>query len=183
MVRHSAQLLWPWPSRCVCKTGDMEHPKRIGDRSTLAVMLALHDAGFDLLLPFGENTRYDLVVVLDSRLVRVQCKTGRLRNGAVFFAPCSAYGHHRNPQVHRRDYADQIDYFAVYCPETGGVYFIPIEDVPSNSSAALRVTPALNGQAKKIRLASTYEVASVTVGSGGASSGPAAWPGAGGSCA
>ena len=165
----------------------MEHPKRIGDRSTLAVMLALHDAGLDLLLPFGENTRYDLVVDLDSRLVRVQCKTGRLRNGAVFFATCSAYGHHRNPQAHRRDYADQIDYFAVYCPETGGVYLIPvylipIEDVPSKSSAALRVTPALNGQAKKIRLASTYELASVTVGSG-ASSEPAVWPGAEGSCA
>jgi PD-(D/E)XK endonuclease len=70
----------------------MEHPKRIGDRSTLAIMLALQDAGFELLIPFGENTRYDLVVDLGSRLVRVQCKTGRLRDGAVFFASCSAYG-------------------------------------------------------------------------------------------
>jgi len=127
----------------------MEHPKRIGDRSTLAVMLALHDAGLDLLLPFGENTRYDLVVDLDSRLVRVQCKTGRLRNGAVFFATCSAYGHHRNPQAHRRDYADQIDYFAVYCPETGGVYLIPIEDVPSKSSAALTGHPRFERPGKE----------------------------------
>jgi hypothetical protein len=126
-------------------------------------MLALHDAGFDLLVPFGENTRYDLVVDLDSRLVRVQCKTGRLRNGAVFFATCSAYGHHRNPQTHRRNYADQIDYFAVYCPETGGVYLVPIQDVPSKSSAALRVTPALNGQAKRVRPASSYELRCVTV--------------------
>jgi hypothetical protein len=35
----------------------MEHPKAIGDRTTLAVMLALQGAGFDVLLPFGENTR------------------------------------------------------------------------------------------------------------------------------
>ena len=107
----------------------MEHPKRIGDRSTLAIMLALQEAGFELLLPFGENTRYDLAIECDSRLFRVQCKTGRLRNGAVSFAACSAYGHHRNPATARRDYTDQIDYFAVYCPETRGVYLVPIGDV------------------------------------------------------
>jgi hypothetical protein len=140
----------------------MEHPKRIGDRSTLAIMLALYDAGLDLLLPFGENTRYDLVVDLESRLVRVQCKTGRLRNGAVVFATCSAYGHHQNPRTHRRGYSDEIDYFAVYCPETSGVYLIPIEHVPSKSSAALRVTPPLNGQARRVRLASRYEIGSIT---------------------
>ena len=46
-----------------------EHPKAKGDKSTLAVMLALHKLG----LPF--------------------CKTGRLRNGAVLFATCSCYGY------------------------------------------------------------------------------------------
>ena len=38
-----------------------EHPKLIGDRTTLAVMLALIDAGLDVSVPFGENSRYDLV--------------------------------------------------------------------------------------------------------------------------
>ena len=37
----------------------MEHPKDIGDRTTLAVMLALREVGFAVLVPFGENTRYD----------------------------------------------------------------------------------------------------------------------------
>jgi hypothetical protein len=37
----------------------MEHPKDIGDRSQLAVMLALRATGFAVLIPFGENTRYD----------------------------------------------------------------------------------------------------------------------------
>ena len=40
----------------------MEHPKEIGDRSTLAAMLGLKAAGYALLVPFGENTRYDLVI-------------------------------------------------------------------------------------------------------------------------
>jgi PD-(D/E)XK endonuclease len=38
----------------------MEHPKAKGDRTTLAVMLALREAGYAVLVPFGENTRCDL---------------------------------------------------------------------------------------------------------------------------
>jgi hypothetical protein len=141
----------------------VEHPKAIGDRSTLATMLALHEAGYAVLLPFGENTRYDLVVDDGTSLLRVQCKTGRLRGGAVVFAPVSSYGHHRNPATARRDYRGQIDYFAVYCPETGGVYLVPIEDVPTRTSAALRVEPARNNQRRHIRNASDYELLNITV--------------------
>ena len=39
----------------------MKHPKDVGDDSTLAIMLALKRAGYRVLMPFGENTRYDLV--------------------------------------------------------------------------------------------------------------------------
>jgi hypothetical protein len=64
----------------------MQHPKAIGDRSVLAIMLALNEAGYGILVPFGENTRYDLVIDDGARLLRVQCKTGRLREGAVTFS-------------------------------------------------------------------------------------------------
>jgi hypothetical protein len=65
----------------------MKHPKVVGDRSTLAIMVALHELGLPLLTPYGENTRYDLVIEIGGKLTRVQCKTGRLRKGAVFFRP------------------------------------------------------------------------------------------------
>jgi hypothetical protein len=41
--------------------GSMLHPKEIGDRTTLAVMFALKLRGETVLVPFGENVRYDLV--------------------------------------------------------------------------------------------------------------------------
>jgi len=141
----------------------MEHPKSKGDRSTLAVMIAFHEAGLAFLVPFGENTRYDLVLELGTDLARVQCKTGRLRDGAVLFATCSCYGHHRNPQTARRDYSGQIEYFAVYCPQTFGVYLVPIDAVPTRNSAALRVTPPRNNQRRFIRYAADYEIAKVSV--------------------
>jgi hypothetical protein len=139
------------------------HPKAKGDRSVLAVMLALHKLDIPFLVPLGENIRYDLALELDTRLVRAQCKTGRLRNGAVLFAACSCYGHHRNPESARRDYAGQVEYFAVYCPQTTGVYLIPIGDLPNRVSAALRVTPARNNQRHFIRFAADYEIARVSV--------------------
>jgi hypothetical protein len=141
----------------------MQHPKDIGDKSTMAIIFALQVEGYPVLLPFGENTRYDIVIDTGAQLRRVQCKTGRLRQGAVVFRTCSTYGHHPNPKVIRRDYEGQIDDFAVYCPELGSVYLIPIEDVQTRTSAMLRVSPPRNGQFKRIRLAAAYEIAKIDV--------------------
>jgi hypothetical protein len=158
----------------------MIHPKEIGDRTTLAAMLALEAAGFKLLLPFGENIRYDLVIDDGSRLARVQCKTGRLRQGAVRFAVCSCYGHHLHPDTARRDYHGQIDYFAIHCPEIDSVYLVPIEALSVKTEASLRVEPTRNGQRRGIRMAADYEIAQVAIRSTAAL---VATAGARGSCA
>lgn len=126
-------------------------------------MLGLQAAGYAVSVPFGENVRYDLVIDDVDGLIRVQCKTGRLRRGAVRFATCSCYAHHGRPLEARRDYREQVDRFGVYCPETRGVYLIPIEDAPSRVQAALRVEPARNGQRRRIRLAADYIVATVEI--------------------
>jgi hypothetical protein len=136
----------------------MEHPKAVGDRTTLAIMAVLEMNGFAILVPFGENTRYDLVIDDGTTLSRVQCKTGRLRGGAVRFGACSTYAHHPNPKVIRRPYLGEIDHFAVYCPETSGVYLIPIADIPVRRQGALRVDPPRNCQRLRIRFAADYEI-------------------------
>lgn len=158
----------------------MEHPKAIGDRTTLAVIAGLRSAGYDVLLPFGENTRYDLVIDDGGQLARVQCKTGRLREGAVRFNTCSSYAHHANPRTLSRDYLGQVDYFGVHCRETGGVYLVPIEDLQTKRSAALRVAPARNSQIRGIRPAAKYRVALVNV---VATARPGGRAGAGAPCA
>jgi len=142
---------------------NMKHPKDIGDRTTLAVMTALHAAGFGVLLPFGENSRYDLAIDDGSRLARVQCKTGRLRNGAVWFNACSTYAHHHSATAQTRPYFGEVDFFAIHCGETGSVYLIPIEGLRIRRQGALRVAPARNGQRRGIRPARTYEIGSVAI--------------------
>jgi len=125
-------------------------------------MLAMRDAGYAISVPFGENTRYDLVIDDGATLARVQCKTGRLRGGAIEFPTASSYYHHPNEKATQRHYRGQVDLFAVYCRDTGGIYVIPIDELPPER-ALLRVRPPMNGQRKRIRLAADYEIASVTV--------------------
>jgi PD-(D/E)XK nuclease superfamily protein len=131
----------------------VEHPKDVGDRSTLAIISVLRELGYGIYLPFGENTRCDLMLERGVDTVRVQCKTGRVRNGAIVFAVCSCYGHHRNPLTARRTYVGQIDAFAVYCPETAGVYVIPIADVrrraPHIYESTRRGTTSATGSASR----------------------------------
>ena len=141
----------------------MEHPKRTGDRTTMAVMLAFAEAGYEQYPPFGENTRCDLVIDDGSRLLRVQCKTGRLRRGAIKFSACSSYRHHREPRMVTRDYLGQIDAFAIYCRETSSVYLIPIEAAQIRNNGSLRVEPPRNNQRSGVRFAADYLIATVAV--------------------
>jgi hypothetical protein len=140
-----------------------EHPKIVGDRTTLAVMAALYEIGFGLYVPFGENTRCDLIIERDGELSRVQIKTVRLRRGTVQFNVCSTYGHHPHPKVLKRTYDGEIDFFAVHCRETGAVYLIPIDDVNLRSYATLRIEPSRNSQRQRIRWAAPYEIASAVI--------------------
>ena len=107
-----------------------------------------------MLLPFGFNHRYDLVVDVNGRFVRAQVKTGRIRDGAVLFRGesirCNMNG------THRRTYGDEIDVFVVYVPETGRIYVVPSGEV--GTVGTLRLEPPANNQSAKVRWAADYEL-------------------------
>ena len=66
------------------------HPVDIGHRSEAAIWGRLVEHGHAALLPCGVNQRYDLVIDDPKRgFLRVQCKTGRLRAGAIQVTTCS----------------------------------------------------------------------------------------------
>jgi hypothetical protein len=114
------------------------------------VLSALLQAGHRPLLPFGDGHPYDLAFDQNGELRRVQCKTGRMMNGAVYF-PTSIWCRDNK----WRPYRDDVDYFGVYCPDTDAVYLVPITDVPDRG-ACLHVNPTKNNQAKGVRWAKDY---------------------------
>lgn len=132
-----------------------DHPVDVGQRSEAAILARLVSQGHRILLPFGVNQRYDLVLDSEGRFLKVQCKTGRLRNGSIRFRAVSVQSNMNRTSW--RGYAGEVDLFAVYCPENSGVYLIPADEVAPNVNY-LRVDPTRNNQAKRIRWARDYEL-------------------------
>jgi hypothetical protein len=116
------------------------------------VAFALRRAGWRVYVPFfGPHDRVDLVIARDGPALRVQCKSGRLRSGAVYFSTCSNTGNVP------RTYDDEIDAFGVHCSEVGRSYLVPAADLPTRA-CYLRIEPPANGQGRRIRLAADYEI-------------------------
>ena len=124
-------------------------PSQIGERAEAAVLAALVRAGKQVLVPFGGQRRYDLVFEEDGRLVKVQCKSGRERKGAIVFR---TYSVGRGPA---RDYLEDADIFGVCCHDRNEVYLVPVSEVPPRG-AHLRLSRARNGQQSGVRWASRY---------------------------
>ncbi len=131
------------------------HPVDVGQRTEAIVLARLVALGHDVLVPWGHNHRYDLVVDLGDRMLRVQCKTGRLKDGVIEFNTLSVRTNTERWLV--RSYDGEADVFAVSCPETKGVYLVPVEGAP-RSSCRLRLEPTENHQAAGIRWARDYEL-------------------------
>jgi hypothetical protein len=109
-----------------------------------------------VLKPVASHTRYDLVIELNGEFKKVQCKTGRVVNGAVEFNTNSVEW--KTGRIARgRHYKDDIDYFLVYCVETSEVYLVPVGDVGIHH-ARLRIDPTRNKQTKKILWAKDFVI-------------------------
>jgi hypothetical protein len=134
--------------------------KAIGELSEAYITARLIELGYDVLQPHGDNLRYDLVIEdEDGKFQRIQCKTGRSNGEYISFTPASLYYHTRAGRTSygSRSYHGQIEYFAVYCPETRGVYMIPVEHT-GTSHMNLRLVPTKNNQEKNVKWAKDYEI-------------------------
>jgi PD-(D/E)XK endonuclease len=132
--------------------------KAIGDLSEAMVIAAFVRHGYLVSIPFGENHRYDLIADDGNQLLRIQVKTGRLRDGVIKFVCCSSHQHRRSGPTATRPYFGQVEYLAVFCPETGKVYLLPESELVATGSH-LRIAPTLNRQVRNIRWAAEYELA------------------------
>ena len=133
------------------------HPVDIGDRTEAIVTAALVRLGYRGLRPLSANQRYDLVLDLGDRFLRVQCKTGRLRNGAVLFSTRSCRSDTR--RTHVRSYSpEEADLFLVHCPDTDRIYAVAVGDSGVLTEVSLRVEAPANNQLKRIRWAADHEL-------------------------
>jgi hypothetical protein len=129
---------------------------RKGQISESAIMTRFLQCGYVVLTPYGGSQRYGLVIEdAESQFWRIQCKTGWLEHGAVYFDTAN-----HNVTGKKRDwrhYQGECDYFAVYCADLGQVYCVPVDQV-GRTRAHLRIEPSKNNQEKNVRWAKDYEL-------------------------
>lgn len=110
-----------------------------------------------LVAPYGENRRYDCVLDLGDRFVRVQAKTACLTSDKAALVAATASFAGLGPSRRRVNYRGQADVFAIYSPDLDRVYLVPVDACPG-TCVRLRLTPARNGQVSRVRLAADYEL-------------------------
>jgi hypothetical protein len=140
------------PTKKLWYHSSMKDTTGIGSVTEAMVLAALIRQGKQVYIPFSGDSRSDLIVDGESGLIRIQCKTGRLRNGCVEFRNYSQTSAGLRP-YQKKD----VDVFGVYCPANGKVYVVPIEEC-GGQLTLLRIEPTKNNYKKGVRFAVKYEV-------------------------
>jgi hypothetical protein len=128
-----------------------------GDFAELMVAADLRRRGFKIAIPFGEDCDFDLVLIRDDRLERVQVKYAE-SDGVVVKVKCFSHSL-TNGKVRRtkRYTAKTIDLLAVYDRTSARCYYVPASELGEGRSVLhLRLKPALNKQYIGTRPAEAY---------------------------
>lgn len=136
--------------------------KQKGNLTELKCLVFFVENGFEVSVPYGENSRYDMILDYKGKLLKIQCKTCHVSQGTeeqpetIMFATCSMRYNGSGPK--RVYYSkDEIDYFATVYKDK--VYLVPVEECSADKK--LRFVPPSNGQRVGISFAEDYEALKV----------------------
>ena len=130
------------------------HTKDKGDLAVGEVIADLLRAGAQVCLPISEHLPFDLLAVAPSihEIKRVQVRYIGARQGAVHLRLRQTYADRHG--VHGRLISlDDIDAFAIFCPDANEVYYVRREEICGAARVTfnIRVRPSANGQKKRTR--------------------------------
>ena len=134
--------------------------KQKGNLTELQCIISCYELGYNVSIPYGENSRYDFVLDVNGKLFKVQVKTSRNKKSiknpedAIVFA-CRSFNTNASGNIYHRYTKEQIDFFATFWD--GRCYLVPVEECSVEKT--LWFAPPANGQKNMISMASDYELA------------------------
>lgn len=135
----------------------LTHSKQKGNIGEAKCLAALVSLGNPVLLPFGDNERYDLVVESKTgELLKAQIKYSSQisPNGSLDFALVSSKNHTTNKI--KDSYEEEIDIFLLYHSVVDQIFVLNKEQFKGKKSINFRLTEAKNGQTKGINFAQDF---------------------------
>lgn len=125
-----------------------------GKITELQVANAFLELGFQVCQPLVSDSRYDFIVDINGRLLKIQVKTSHLAEDGGYFEFATSTSHTNTKGTVNHSYtSDEIDYFAtIYDNEC---YVIPVTECGCRGQR-LRLKPTKNGQTVGIKFAKDY---------------------------
>lgn len=132
----------------------MDYTQTIGTSNEMQCMLAFINLGYTCSVPFGNSAKYDFIVDINGKLLRIQCKSSNYVNDskdAFYFDTTTSTVNTKG--VKRYTYtSNDADYFATSFENK--VYIVPINEC-TGTGKTLRITPPKNGKTDYVK-ASDY---------------------------
>lgn len=142
------------------RTGDlfsrlskMDNTKHLGSLTELQCITYLFGLGYDISIPYGDNSSYDFILDVNGKLLKLQCKTSRLKEDGVYKFECAKMRVNSKENVRKHYTENEVDYFCTFIQ--GGCYIVPFNEC--SDSKTLRFVPTKSGKVKGVSFAKDYE--------------------------
>lgn len=129
----------------------------------MACMLEFMKLGYQVSIPFGEDSRYDFIVDVNNKLYRIQSKhSSPIYDDAglvtsIHFKTVRQSGNQAAVSTRTKYTKDEIDYFSTFYE--GKCYLVPVQECSIEKT--LRLIPPKNGQIKGVSFMKDYELSEV----------------------
>lgn len=136
----------------------IEHnPNHKGNVAELAIAKEAAMLGLSVFAPMTEHGRYDLIIGVKDRLLRVQCKWASCQGDVIYVRVKSARHSPTRGYIVTTYDRTEIDAVAVYCGELDRCYLLPVHLIEGCGVITLRLKPTRNNQRAALNWASEYE--------------------------
>ena len=132
-----------------------QNTKTKGNKAEVSVLAEFVKNNIPVLLPFGDNEKYDLVIEINKEFKSIQVKHGRIRNGCIIADIRHRIGVKR---ISYETYFNKIDIIAIWCEDNDKIYLVSVQDFGNKTHARLRIdNPKNNSCISKVYWAKDYE--------------------------
>lgn len=86
-------------------------PKQKGNLTELQCITAFYSLGYQVSIPYGENSRYDFIADIKGKLIKVQVKSSKEVDQNSFQFSCRSCRTNSQTNIRRKYTKEEIDYF------------------------------------------------------------------------
>lgn len=122
------------------------------------------ELGYFCSIPYGDSCKYDIIVDINNKLYRIQCKSSTWAKDTattnVAFVMSTNHTTTNTTGVKRFTYnSEQVDYFYTYFE--GEHYLVPIAEVEGKSTFRFRYSKYLGNQKANVHIAEDYQIENI----------------------